>query len=244
MTAYRSNTRRKESLRRGDLLTDRSAPELNQSNDGPGWGSVALRTTAVVAGIATVAAIVRAGQRRTGNGQAHANGVNGANAMNGEPEVERSITIACSADELYQKWRDPQTLSRIMDGFASTQASGDGRMHWQLDAPLGRRYEWDSETVDDRPGESVGWRSIDGGDIRNEGSLRFRPAPADRGTVATLRFRFQPPGGALGEAAVRHLARMPLNLAADGVLRRFKSLVETGEIPTTERQPAARADTR
>ena len=33
-------------------------------------------------------------------------------------------------------------------------------------------------------------------------------------------------------------------MAADGALRRFKSLVETGEIPTTERQPAARADTR
>jgi hypothetical protein len=128
MTAYRSNTRRKESLRRGDLLTDRSAPELNQANAGPGWGSVALRTTAVVAGIATVAAIVRAGQRRTGNGQAHANGVNGANgtnAMSGEPEVERSITIACSADELYQKWRDPQTLSEDVLSYGDLIETGD-----------------------------------------------------------------------------------------------------------------------
>jgi hypothetical protein len=37
---------------------------------------------------------------------------------------------------------------------------------------------------------------------------------------------------------------MPLDLAADGALRRFEGLVETGEIPTTGRQPAARADTR
>ena len=62
--------------------------------------------------------------------------------------------------------------------------------------------------------------------------------------MATLRFRFDPPGGARGTAAVKLLGTTPLDLAADGVLRRFKSLVETGEIPTTERQPAARADTR
>ena len=62
--------------------------------------------------------------------------------------------------------------------------------------------------------------------------------------MATLRLRFDPPGGVLGDAPVELLGHKPLNLAADGVLRRFKSLVETGEIPTTERQPAARADTR
>ena len=70
------------------------------------------------------------------------------------------------------------------------------------------------------------------------------PAPADRGSVATLHFRFDPPGGLLGEATAKLLAGKGLGLAADGVLRRFKSLVETGEIPTTERQPAARADPR
>ena len=61
---------------------------------------------------------------------------------------------------------------------------------------------------------------------------------------ATLRLRLDPPGGALGDAAVRLLGTTPIDLAVDGVLRRFKSLVETGEIPTTERQPAARAHTR
>lgn len=61
--------------------------------------------------------------------------------------------------------------------------------------------------------------------------------------MATLR-RFDPPGGALGEGLLQLLGTTPLNLVADNALRRFKSLVETGEIPTTERQPAARATTR
>ena len=162
----------------------------------------------------------------------------------GKLEVERSITIGRNADELRQRWRDPRTLPQIMAGLATVHASGDGHTHWKVEGPLGRRYEWDSEAVDDRPGKGFGWRSLPGAAVVNEGSVRFRPAPADRGTVATLHFSFDPPGGALGDVALGLLGTMPLDLAADGVLRRFKSLVETGEIPTTERQPAARADTR
>lgn len=158
----------------------------------------------------------------------------------GEPEVERSLTIGRSADELEQRWRDPETLTRVMAGFATVRPSGDGRMHWEVDGPLGRTFAWDSETVES--GGGVGWRSLPGGDIPNEGSIRFHPAPANRGTVAILDFRFKPPGGVLGDAAVKLMGHKPLGLAADGVLRRFKSLVETGEIPTLERQPAHRDD--
>lgn len=201
--------------------------------DGPSWIPVALALTAL-AGVTAVGAM---------RGRGRADGKrDGAPA--GEPEVERSLTIGKTADELHRRWRDPATLTRIMAGFATVSAGGGGRMHWKVEGPLGRTYEWDTEAVDDRPGEGVGWRSLPGAAIPNEGSVRFRPAPTDRGTVATLRFSFNPPGGVIGDAIAKLLGHKPLGLAADGVLRRFKSLVETGEIPTTERQPAARADTR
>jgi uncharacterized membrane protein len=164
-------------------------------------------------------------------------------ASGGEPEVERSITIGKTADELRHCWLDPKTLPQVMAGFATVHATGDGRMHWKVKGPLGRTYEWDAETVD-RPGEDISWRSLSNAAISNEGWVRFHPAPADRGTVATLHFRFNPPGGALGVGVLELFGTTPLNLVADGVLRRFKNLVETGEIPTTVRQPAARADTR
>jgi uncharacterized membrane protein len=94
------------------------------------------------------------------------------------------------------------------------------------------------------PGKSIGWRMLSNAAISNEGSVRFHPAPADRGTVATLHFRFDPPGGTVGDGMLKVPGTTPLDLIADRALRRFKSLVETGEIPTTGRQPAARADTR
>ena len=242
------------SSRRDRPSSDASAGGAMQ---GLGWLPIALGTAAIVAGLGSrkkgtialaltaLAGVTAVGAMRDGQldrGKADSKGRGEASV--GEPEAERSITIGKAADELYQRWRDPRTLQQIMAGFATVRASGDSRMHWKVEGPLGRTYEWDSETVDDRPGEGIGWRSLPSAAISNEGSVRFRPAPADRGTVVTLRFRFDPPGGALGDAAVKLLGTTPLDLAADGALRRFKSLVETGEIPTTERQPAARADTR
>lgn len=207
---------------------------------GPGWLPVAVGLTAL-AGV-TALAIRNA---RGGYIQRHYEKSPGRkSAAPTKPEVERSITIGRSADELRERWRDPETLTRVMAGFATVTASDAGRMHWQVDGPLGRTYAWNSEAADDRAGESISWRSVDGADLPNEGSVRFHPATGDRGTVATLHFRFDPPGGPLGETLAKLLGHKPLGLAADGVLRRFKSLVETGEIPTTERQPAARADTR
>jgi len=210
-----------------------------------GWIPIALGGAAIVAGLTgrkkgvaafALTAVAGAGalgaMRRVRSGHAQA----------GATEVERSITIGKSTDELRQYWLDPRTLPQIMSGFATVRASGDGRMHWRVEGPLGRACEWDTETLD-RHGEGVGWRALSGGAVSNEGWIRFHPAPAGRGTVVTLRLHFVPPGGALGEWLLDMLGTTPLRLVADGALRRFKNLIETGEIPTTARQPAARADT-
>lgn len=210
-----------------------------------GWIPIALGAAAIVAGLegrkrgaaALVLTAVGAGavgalrSTQARPGKAH-----------GKLTVERSITIGKTVDELRQVWLDPRTLTQIMAGFASVPATGGGRMHWKVEGPLGRACEWDTETVD-RPGEDIGWRSLSGGAVANEGRIRFRAAPAGRGTVVTLHLRFEPPGGALGEWLLELLGTTPLHMIADGVLRRFKNLVEAGEIPTTARQPAARAQT-
>jgi len=209
------------------------------------WIPIALGAAAVVAGLggrkkgaAALALTVFAG---AGAVSAMRSARSARGKACGAPEVERSITIGKTADELRQAWLDPQTLPQIMAGFAAVHPAGDGRMHWKLAGPLGRASEWDTETID-RGGEGLGWRALSGGAVASEGRLRLVPAPAGRGTVATLRLRLEPPGGALGEWILELLGTTSLNLLADGALRRFKNLVETGEIPTTERQPAARAD--
>jgi len=228
-----------------DIFSAQRGASSGGSKKNLGWIPIALGAAAIVAGL---------GGRKKGAAALALTAVAGAGAVGamrgtqsgtgktGEPEVERSITIGKTADELRDYWRDPKTLPQIVAGFATVQATGDGRMHWKVEGPLGHAFEWDTETVD-RAGEGIGWRALADSAIRNEGWLRFQPAPAGRGTVVTLKVRFEPPGGVLGEGLLKRFGSTPLGLVADGVLRRFKNLVETGEIPTTARQPAARADT-
>lgn len=160
-------------------------------------------------------------------------------AHNDPTAVTRAITIGKPADELYRMWCDPQILSRIMGHFAEVRSIGDKRLHWSAHGPLDRSFEWDAEIVDDHPDESLAWRSLAGADLPNEGRVQFTPAPQERGTEVTLFMRFDPPGGALGKAAAQVLGSAP-GLLASHVLRRFKSLAETGEIATTRHNPSGR----
>jgi uncharacterized membrane protein len=156
-------------------------------------------------------------------------------------EATRTITIGKPADELYRLWRRPETPSRVMEGTAEITATDADHARWRLRGPLGRDLEWETRIVEERLGQVVRWESVPGAAVRGEGSVRFRPGPADWGTEVTLTIRLDPPTGLLGAAAAVLPAAVP-KIAVAKALRRFKNLAETGEIPRTEPQPTARAD--
>ena len=154
------------------------------------------------------------------------------------PTVERSLTVGRGADELYDLWLQPGTLTQVMGHFAElTEAAGD-TTRWQVRLPLGQELTYSTEVFDKQPGERVRWASS-GDSPPATGSVRFRSAPGAWGTVVTLRLEFTPPGGALGEAAANVFKSVPETVVSKA-LRRFKSLAETGEIPTLGRNPSAR----
>lgn len=163
-----------------------------------------------------------------------------------EPEtataaVERShtVTVAESAEELYERWRDPETQAVVFGEFAEVTAPGENRQRWTVDGPFGRQMTWDVRIVEERPAELLRWKSVEDATVSAGGAVRFRPAPGDRGTEMTLQVSFDPPGGAVGEAVAERLGFVPERVAASA-LRRFKSLVEAGEIPTLEKNPSGR----
>ena len=153
--------------------------------------------------------------------------------------VTSSVTVRASPDEAYEAWRDPETRSAVFGKFADVTEAGEGRQRWSVDAPFGRTVSWESRIVEDRPGELVRWESVEGPAIVSEGSVRFSPAPADRGTEVTLELHVDPPGGSVGRAAMERLGIVPKALA-NKVLYRYKSLVEAEEIPTLEGNPSGR----
>lgn len=179
--------------------------------------------------------IERALRSRTpfGGGQA------GRRRTDDTPAVSRSITIGKPADELYEAWRDPDQFSAVMGHFAEVTTRDEDRLHWTVHGPFGRDISWETRIVEADPGEHLRWETPADATVPNEGSVRFRPAPGDRGTEVTLTIDFDPPGGALGNAALQRLDIVPAALAGTA-LHRFKALVESGEIPNLESNPSAR----
>lgn len=151
----------------------------------------------------------------------------------------KAVTIARSPQECYDFWRKPENRPRFMNHVETVQNLGEGREHWVVRGPLGAPIEWDSETTVDEPGRRIAWRALPDSDVVHEGSVTFEPAPGDRGTIVRVEMHYEPPGGMVGDVAARIIARSPEQLAQEN-LRRFKQLLETGEIPTTEGQPHGR----
>ncbi|MDS0476733.1 SRPBCC family protein [Natrinema sp. 1APR25-10V2] len=164
---------------------------------------------------------------------------NEADRSVGAVETTRSVTIGRPADEVYERWRDPDAMTHIYRGLVDVTAESEDRWNWTANGPLGASASWTTQVVEDRPGEFLRWESVEDAPVASEGSVRFREAPAGRGTEVTFRFRFEPPGGPVGTAVTKRLEIVPDSLVAVA-LDRFKSLVETGEIPTLEGNPSAR----
>jgi uncharacterized membrane protein len=66
--------------------------------------------------------------------------------------------------------------------------------------------------------------------------VTFKDAPGDRGTEIHVDLAHTLPGGKLGEVVQGVFGRAPLPKVKED-LRRFKQLVETGEIPRSDASP-------
>jgi uncharacterized membrane protein len=154
-------------------------------------------------------------------------------------KVERTVTIARPAHELYRFWRGLENLPRLIPHVASVTTNGPTRSHWVVAGPGGSPVEWDAEIVADRGSELIAWRSVGGADVEHAGSIRFTSAAGDRGTEVKVILNLALPAGRIGGLAATLSGEDPDQELREG-LRRFKQIMETGEVPTTEAQPRGR----
>ncbi|WP_404710376.1 SRPBCC family protein [Sphingomonas sp. MMS24-J13] len=158
----------------------------------------------------------------------------------GDNLVGRAVTINRPAGELYAYWRDLTNLATFMDNVVSVTPIDDKRSHWVVKAPAGRIVEWDASITEEREGELIAWASEEGADVPNSGRVEFRDAGA-RGTVVIATILYDPPAGAIGKLIAKMFQREPA-IQARRDLRRFKQLMETGEIATSSRTRAQLAE--
>ena len=167
-------------------------------------------------------------------------GIQDALGMNQSIKVEKTVTISNkSPEELYQFWRNFENLPYFMKHLKHVSVINNTRSHWIASAPMGGSVEWDAEIINDQENRLIAWASVEGADIDNSGFVRFQRAPEGRGTEVKVVIEYNPPGGVVGDAIAKLFGEEPQQQIGDE-LRRFKMLMEAGEMATTEGQPSGR----
>jgi len=154
----------------------------------------------------------------------------------GSMELTASTTVRKPAPEVYAFWRDLENLPTFMAHLEQVRTTGDRTSHWVASAPFGRDVEWDAEIIDEVPAEKVAWRSTGDADVPNAGMVRFVPAPDGVGTEVHVVLTYDIPGGAVGKAVARYFGEEP-HQQLDDDLRRFKQVLETGEVVRSDGAP-------
>jgi uncharacterized membrane protein len=152
--------------------------------------------------------------------------------------VRKCITIDRSPADLYERWHDLTKLPGIMRHLESVEVTGPRHSRWRANGPAGTTIEWEAETVDDQPDRRIAWESVANATVPNRGAVEFDPAPGNRGTILRVDLQYDPPGGAAGAAIAKLFGKEPSQQIGED-LRRFKQLVETGEVATGQ-SPSAR----
>ncbi len=177
--------------------------------------------TVAVAGVAYLDVL-------TGEQLSRSDGAGEATIERGK-DVTRAVTIDRPRDEVYRFWRDFTNLPQFMEHLESVEMIDERRSHWKAKGPAGSSVEWDAELTGDRPGELIAWRSLEGSDVANTGTVRFLDAPGGRGTEVRVSLTYDPPAGKIGTAIAKLFGEEP-GLQVNKDLRRFKQVMEVGEV--------------
>ena len=199
-----------------DLATLASAMKSNQNDK-----SKLATATAAVLGVTALDVICaqQLSRRSEHNGKSQARPVH----------VVRTTTINRPVEDVYRFWRDFQNLPTFMHHLESVQTTGERRSHWKAKAPAGTMVEWDAEIVDDVTNSRISWRSLEGSDVDNSGSVTFERATGGRGTIVKVEVDYSPPGGKLTAMLAKLTGEEP-GQQIDADLRRLKQMLEIGEI--------------
>jgi uncharacterized membrane protein len=154
-------------------------------------------------------------------------------------KLKKCITVDRSPEELYRYWRNFENLPRFMDMLDSVEVLDDRRSRWTVSGPGGVPVTWDAEITVDRPNEMIGWCSLKGSTVETKGYVRFERANGGRGTVVRVAMQYVPPAGKAGAAVATLVGKRP-GAEVDEALRRFKQLMEAGEIATATKSTIRR----
>lgn len=147
-------------------------------------------------------------------------------------QAHATFLVNASREQCYSMWRDFENLPRFMRHLKKVKVIDGRRSEWTALGPLDQPVYWSAEITEDLPNQRIGWRSLPGSDIDTSGFVDFRPDPLGRGTYVNAVMRYAAKGGQLAKFVASAFGKHPEFMVREDV-RRFKALIEAGEVPTT-----------
>ena len=115
------------------------------------------------------------------------------------PTVEQSIAVPVDVSTAYDQWTHFESYPGWMEGVASVEQTGDGRLHWvakvreEYATVAGETREWDARITEQTPDTRVSWESVGGepGQKPNAGAALFEPL-GESSCRVTFRMEWEP----------------------------------------------------
>lgn len=146
--------------------------------------------------------------------------------------VGRTMTINRPRHELFAFCADLSNLPHFMQSLDSVLVNGDVAI-WKIAAPMGPSIQMETRMTAHVENEVLSWASTENSHMKATGRIAFKDAPAGRGTELEAELSFVPPLGEVGRIIGTLFQTDPL-IQGRRELRRFKMLMETGEIATNK----------
>lgn len=149
-------------------------------------------------------------------------------------KAPRSVSVNASRERVWEVLREVERWPSFMVNIKSAQSDGD-RLSLTVATPTGPT-EIRARLTEDLPFERFAWEAV-AGSVPSAGEFELRDAPGGRGTEIHAKIAYEPKGGSLGRYAAKLSQKEPgIQLRRD--LKRLKSLIEAGEVPTNARNRA------
>ncbi|GAB3428303.1 SRPBCC family protein [Massilia solisilvae] len=149
----------------------------------------------------------------------------GGRALSRTVDLEKTLHIDASPEEVYDLWADYENFPRFMSHVVDVRDLGRGRSHWVVRGPAGSEFEWDAKLTEHSRPHRLAWRTERGAEIPQSGSVQFEPSRG--GTRVTVRMSYTPPAGEIGHRIASLIGSDPKRQMDDD-LARMKALIERG----------------
>lgn len=151
--------------------------------------------------------------------------------------VSRAVTINAPRAEIFSRFRDMARWPEWSANVERVDVNESGDLHFVSIDPSGA-VEWDGTITEETENKLLAIASVPDSQVPITARYEFRDAPGGRGTEIHGIVAYEPPGGSLARYAAKLTQREPgIQLRRD--LKRFKSLIETGEIAVNDPQGTA-----